>query len=128
MYSKTTNEVLPTSVNYFPHIYQCTWIIIAETILLKSINDMLMNMDSQCVIPVVSCDLSVAFDTVNHSILLNVLESYFSVKDTAVSWFKDYLSKRSMQVQVNNNISSKKMLNVRSLKVVVVALYYLMCM
>ena len=63
-----------------------------ETILLKLVNDMLMNMDSQHITPLASCDLSVAFDTVNHSILLNALESCFGVKDTALSWFKDYLS------------------------------------
>ena len=67
-----------------------------------------MNMDSQCITPLVSYDLSAAFDTVNHNILLNVLESYSGVKDTAISWFKDYLSRRSMQVQVNNKISIKK--------------------
>ena len=45
-----------------------------ETILLKLVNDMLMNMDNQCITLLVSCDLSVAFNTVNHSILLNILE------------------------------------------------------
>ena len=38
------------------------------------------NMDSQCITPLVSCDLSVVFDTVNHSILFDVLESCFGVK------------------------------------------------
>ena len=74
---------------------------------LKLVNDMLMNMDSQCITPLVSCDLSAAFGTVNQSILLTVLESSFGVNDTALSWFKDYLSGRQMQVQVNNKISSK---------------------
>ena len=67
-----------------------------------------MNMDSQCITPLVWCDLSAAFDTVNHNILLNVLKSCFGVRDTALSCFKDYLSGRSMQVQVNNKISSKQ--------------------
>ena len=79
-----------------------------ETILLKFVNDTLMNMDSQCITLLVSCDLSAVFNTVNNSILLNVFESCFGVKDTALSWFKDYLSGRSVQVQVNNKISSKK--------------------
>ena len=79
-----------------------------ETILLKLVNDTLINMDNQCIIPLVSCDLSAAFNAVNHIILLNVLESCFGVKDTAPSWFKDYLSGKSMQVQVNDKISSKK--------------------
>ena len=89
---------------------------------------MLMNMDNQCITPLVSCDLSAAFDTVNHDILLNVLASCFGVKHTALSWFKDYLSGRSVQVQVNNQISSKNTWNVGSFTVVIVALSYLMCM
>ena len=60
-----------------------------ETILLKFVNDTLMNMDNQCITPLVSCDLSAAFNTVNHSILLSFLESCFSVKGAALSWFKD---------------------------------------
>ena len=44
----------------------------------------------------------------NHNTLLNVLESCFGVKDKALSWFKGYISGRSMQVQINNKISSKK--------------------
>ena len=73
-----------------------------EAILLKLVNDTLMNMVTQCITPLVSCDLSVAFDTVSHNILCNVFESCFSVKDTALSWFKDYLSRRSMQVQIRS--------------------------
>ena len=45
-----------------------------ETILLKLVNDVLMNMDNQCTTPLASCDLSAALNNVNHSILLNVLE------------------------------------------------------
>ena len=87
-----------------------------------------MNMDSQHITPLVSCDLSAAFDTVNHSILLNALELCFGVRDTSLSWFKDYLSGISMQVQVNNKISSKKQVECGVPQVAVVALYYLMCM
>ena len=44
-----------------------------------------MNMDSQFITLLVSCDISGVIDTVNHIILLNVLESCFGVKDTALS-------------------------------------------
>ena len=68
------------------------------------------------------------FDTVNHSNLLYDLESCFNVKDKTLFWFNDYLSGRQMKLQVNNKISCENMWNVGSLKVVVVALYYLLCM
>ena len=61
---------------------------------------MLMNMDNQCITPLVSCDLSAAFNTVNHSAVFYLIfwNHVLAKKDTALSWFKDYLSGRSMQV------------------------------
>jgi len=37
-------------------------------------------------------DLSTAFDTIDHPILLSVLADRFSIDSTAVSWFKSYLT------------------------------------
>ena len=42
-----------------------------ETALLKVQNDLLMNMDSKRVTLLVLLDLSAAFDTVDHDVLLN---------------------------------------------------------
>ena len=56
-----------------------------ETTLLKVHNDILLHMDSKEVSPLVLVDLSAAFDTIEHSILLNVLERDFGVSGTALN-------------------------------------------
>jgi len=50
-------------------------------------------------------DLSAAFDTNNHNILLNRLENYFGIRGIALAWFKTYLSDRYQFVTVNEDMS-----------------------
>ena len=50
-----------------------------ETLLLRLYNDILHNMEGQCVTAVITIDLSTAFDTVENSILMNVLSSRLMV-------------------------------------------------
>ena len=50
-------------------------------------------------------DLSKAFDTLDHKILLNELK-YYGVNNTELSWFQSYLTERSQYVEVNGTTSN----------------------
>lgn len=65
-----------------------------ETALLKVMNDIMHSVNSQCVALFVLLDLSVAFDTVNHEILVNRMQKKVGLQGTVLNWFKvsGYLS------------------------------------
>ena len=73
-----------------------------ETTLLNICDNILKNMEDGKCTSIVSLDLSAAFDTVNHAILLEVLKSYFGITEHALSWISSYLSSRRFQVQVGH--------------------------
>ena len=51
-------------------------------------------------------DLSAAFDTVNHSLLLSWLENSFGITGTVLQSFHSYLSGRSQFVEIKDTKSS----------------------
>ena len=59
----------------------------------------------------VSLDLSAAFDTLDHNILIDILNRHFNISDIALSWFLSYLSQRSQFVKMDNFSSSLTSLN-----------------
>ena len=83
-----------------------------ETALVKVQSDILCALDTKCVVIHVMLDLSAAFDTLEHTILINRLSDRFGVKGTPLSWFRSYLSGRSQQVAVGHSMSSRVDLNV----------------
>ena len=73
-----------------------------ETALVKVQNDILCAMDNNESVILLLLDLSAAFNTVDHSILLSRLQDRFGVKGTVLAWFKSYLTSRKQFVQVND--------------------------
>ena len=48
-------------------------------------------------------DLSAAFDTIDHSILLERLTSWFRISSNALSWIKSYLLNRFFSVNIEGS-------------------------
>ena len=53
----------------------------------------------------VGLDLSAAFDTINHRILLDRLHSDFGIDGFALSWLRSYLSNKSQYVKLGDHTS-----------------------
>ena len=59
-----------------------------ETLLLKIHNDIMSSLDKGEVVMLVLLDLSAAFDTIDHKILLNRLNNKYGIEGTALRWFE----------------------------------------
>ena len=76
-----------------------------ETALIKVMNDILSKMNSQHVTMLILFNLSAAFDTVNHRILLERQSDEVGIRGTALNWFRSCLSDRSQRFSVHRVVS-----------------------
>ena len=83
-----------------------------ETALLKVKRDCDNALDSGKAMLLVMLDLSAAFDTIDHAILLDRLCRFVGVKGSVLQWFESYLTGRSQQVLINNCTSKQVPLDV----------------
>ena len=72
-----------------------------ETAVVSVMNDIIRAIDRGEVTALVLLDLSAAFDTVDHSTLLEVLQRRFAVEGTPLLWFNSYLKDRSQSFSVD---------------------------
>uniref|UniRef100_A0A3B4T3X5 Reverse transcriptase domain-containing protein n=1 Tax=Seriola dumerili TaxID=41447 RepID=A0A3B4T3X5_SERDU len=79
-----------------------------ETALIKVINDLHINTDSKKISILVLLDLSAAFDTVDHKILLERLEKWVGLSGPVLKWFNSYLHDRKSYVSISDFSSNKK--------------------
>ena len=87
-----------------------------EMAILKISNDILWGMEAQSITSLVALDLSAAFDTVDHEVLLSILSNKYGIKSKALKWFDQYLRPRSFKVTVNSAYSKDKDLMVSVLQ------------
>ncbi len=76
-----------------------------ETALVQITNDLLLASDQGCISLLVLLDLSAAFDTIDHDILIDQLQNYTSIQGQALRWFRSYLSDRYHFVYLNGQAS-----------------------
>ena len=97
----STNNLYPSAQSSYRKNHS------TETALLKVKNDILLNMNRQHTTFLVLLDLSAAFDTVDHGIMLKRLSSKLHLCDTALDWFQWYLCRRSQHVSVRGSLSEE---------------------
>ena len=81
-----------------------------ETALLRVHNDIMLALDSRKDVILIMLDLSAAFDTLDHDILLNRLQRRFGISGTALQWFRSYLSNRLQCVSIDSITSQEAVL------------------
>ena len=82
------HSLLPTYQSAYRRFHSC------ETVLVKMSNDLLWAMENKNCTALLGIDLSVAFDMVDHSICIEVMNINFGVNGTALKWLESYLRPR----------------------------------
>ena len=81
-----------------------------ETAITKRCNDVITSLDrGQCTV-LASLDLSAAFDTVDHDILLQRLYTLYGMNGTVQEWFRSYLTNRQTKVCIASSYSKPRLL------------------
>ena len=73
-----------------------------ETATMKIHNDTLTMVDTRSHVVLLLLDLSAAFDTINHKMLLNKLHTDYNISGKVLKWFTSYLDNRQFLVKINN--------------------------
>jgi len=77
-----------------------------ETVLLSLHDHLVQSISHQKITGLCLLDLSAAFDTIDHTILVDRLSSWFGLGGSALAWISSYLSFRTFAVSVKNQVSS----------------------
>ena len=78
--------------------------------LIRVHNDIAIALDQKRSVILLLLDLSAAFDTVDHCILLSRLSCRFGMGGRALEWFRSYLGNRNQFVNINGFTSECRVL------------------
>ena len=76
-----------------------------ETALIKVQNDILSALDAGSSAILLMLDLSAAFDTIDHDILLSRLCNVYGITVDALDWFRSYITGRIQRVVIEDAVS-----------------------
>ena len=76
-----------------------------ETALVRVVNDLLMSADDGSPSLLILLDITAAFDTIDHNILLQLLHSTIGLDGTTLKWFTSYLTDRTEYVALGKTRS-----------------------
>ena len=79
-----------------------------ETALVKIVNDLRCEVDSEKCVLLVMLDMSAAFDTVEHATLLTRLEHDFGIVGSVKQWLHSYFTGRSQRVTIQGTLSEPR--------------------
>ena len=77
-----------------------------ETALLKVVNDLFLSLDKGNIYVLALLDLTSAFDTIDHPILVHRLHTDFGFTDTVLQWLSSYLTDRIHYVSLSIHCSA----------------------
>ena len=95
-----SNELMPEMQSAYRRFHS------TETAVTKVFNDLLLAADAGQMSALCLLDLTAAFDTVDHELLLLRLERQFGLRGIVLTWFRSYLTGRSFRVVYSSSTSS----------------------
>ena len=87
-----SNDLMPRTQSAYRQFHS------TESAVTKVYGDMLLAADTGQVTALCLLDLTAAFDTVDHELLMLSLERQFGIRGVALEWFRSYLVDRSFRV------------------------------
>ena len=78
------------------HRKQCS----TETALVNVKNDIMVHLDQGSRVALLLLDMSAAFDTLDHTTLLNRFNKEFGIRGKPLKWFESYFSERAQSIVI----------------------------